>query len=363
MVPMGNTFEYIFPSIKGIQAGREYYISMCPLKIIPKIFLFNEEELRPDVRAQRSLNKARVPEIAHYILDNKDDYVFSALTASIDSEVRFEPVADNDETLGRLHVPMSAKFIINDGQHRRAAIEMALNEKPELGDETIAVVFFLDVGLERCQQMFADLNRYAVRPSKSIGVLYDYRDRLAMITKKVIFKSTVFQDIVEMEKTTLPQRSRKLFTLSAIYSANKVLLREWLEEHSDDDLVDNAIEFWDEVGKNMKDWEQVRNRKILSSQIRQDYIHSHGITLQALGYVGSYILNNNYNMKNTLKKLREIDWSRSNTEEWEGRAMVGGRVSKATYNVILTVNKIKEYLDLPLTPEEQKNEDLFKAKQ
>jgi len=358
---MGNTFEYIFPSIKGIQAGREYYISMCPLKIIPKIFLFNEEELRPDVRAQRSLNKARVPEIAHYMLDNKNDYVFSALTASIDSEVNFEPVMGHSETLGRLHVPMSAKFIINDGQHRRAAIEMALNEKPELGDETIAVVFFLDVGLDRCQQMFADLNRYAVRPSKSIGVLYDYRDRLAMVTKKVIFKSSVFQDIVEMERTTLPQRSRKLFTLSAIYSANKVLLREWVGDLTDEELVDKAIVFWDEVGKNMKDWEQVRNRKILSGHIRQDYIHSHGITLQALGYVGSYLLNNNHNMKSTLKKLKNIDWRRSKTEEWEGRALVGGRVSKATYNVILTVNKIKEYLGLPLTPEEQKNEDIFQA--
>jgi len=359
---MGNTFEYIFPSIKGIQAGREYYISMCPLKLIPKIFLFNEEELRPEVRAQRNLNKARIPEMAHYILDNKDDYVFSALTASIDSEVKFEPVSSSEDSIGKIHVPMSAKFIINDGQHRRAAIEMALNERPELGDETIAVVFFLDIGLDRCQQMFADLNRYAIRPSKSIGVLYDYRDRLAIISKKVIFKSEVFQDIVEMERSTLPQRSRKLFTLSAIYSANKVLLREWIDEKNDDQLIDMAINYWNEVGKNMKDWQLVREKKITSGQIRQDYIHAHGIILQAFGYVGSYLLNNNHNLKTTLKKLKDIDWRRSNTKEWEGRALVGGRVSKARYNVILTVNNIKKHLELPLTPEEQKNEDIVQSK-
>ena len=69
---------------------------------------------------------------------------------------------------------MSAKFVINDGQHRRAGIEAALRENPELGDETIAVVFFLDVGLRRCQQMFADLNRYAVRPTTSLSILYDH---------------------------------------------------------------------------------------------------------------------------------------------------------------------------------------------
>ena len=56
---------------------------------------------------------------------------------------------------GKLTVPMTARFIVNDGQHRRAAIEEALKERPELGDETISVVFFLDVGLRRSQQMFA----------------------------------------------------------------------------------------------------------------------------------------------------------------------------------------------------------------
>ena len=68
---------------------------------------------------------------------------------------------------------MKARFVINDGQHRRAAIEAALRENPDLGDETIAVVFFLDVGLKRCQQMFADLNRYAIRPTTSLSILYD----------------------------------------------------------------------------------------------------------------------------------------------------------------------------------------------
>ena len=42
-------------------------------------------------------------------------------------------------------------------------------------------MFFLDVGLRRCQQMFADLNRNAIRPSKSLGVLYDHRDDIAQI--------------------------------------------------------------------------------------------------------------------------------------------------------------------------------------
>ncbi|MFV1965747.1 MAG: DNA sulfur modification protein DndB [Pirellulaceae bacterium] len=171
-------FEYVFPSIRGVQAGREYYISMCPLRLIPRIFLFDEEELKPELRAQRTLNKQRVPEIARYITQNPRNYTFSSLTASIDGKVKFEPLGPDEggRNIGRLHVPMNARFVINDGQHRRAAIEAALHENPDLGDETISVVFFLDVGLRRCQQMFADLNRYAIRPTTSLGLLYDHRD-------------------------------------------------------------------------------------------------------------------------------------------------------------------------------------------
>jgi len=65
---MDPNFEYIFPAIRGVQAGREYYVSMCPLRLIPKIFLFDDEELVPEIRAQRILNKSRVPEMSKYIV-------------------------------------------------------------------------------------------------------------------------------------------------------------------------------------------------------------------------------------------------------------------------------------------------------
>ena len=67
---------------------------MCPLRLIPQVFLFDEEELKPEMRAQRTLNKARVPEMARYIVENPDSYVFSALTASVNAEVRFEPLGE-----------------------------------------------------------------------------------------------------------------------------------------------------------------------------------------------------------------------------------------------------------------------------
>jgi DNA sulfur modification protein DndB len=358
---MDPSFAYTFPAIRGVQARHDYYVSMCPLRLIPKIFLFNEEELTPEIRAQRVLNKSRIPEMATYITDQRDSYVFSAITASVDAEVTFEPLQPQGEgaNIGLLHIPMTASFIINDGQHRRAAIEMALRENPDLGDESIAVVFFHDLGLERCQQMFADLNRYAVRPSRSLGVLYDHRDERAEVTRNVVAGSLVFRNFIEMERSTLALRSRRLFTFSSVHTATCALLNN-LDDRPVEERVAMAIDYWEAVSKHMPEWSLVRDGRMLASEVRQDFIHSHGVVLHALGRVGNSLLHHEPKVwKKQLAKLKGINWARSNSALWHGRAIIHGRVSKSNTNVTLTGNAIKKHLEVELTPEEQRVEDAY----
>lgn len=360
---MRSDFGYVFPAIRGIQAGREFYVSQCPLRLIPRLFSFDDSELPVEIRAQRTLNRQRVPEMADYILRNRDSYTFSALTASIDADVRFESIGGEDEVnrIGQLHVPMSARFIINDGQHRRAAIEAALAEDPTLGDETIAVVFFLDLGLHRSQQMFADLNRYAVKPSSSIGVLYDHRDPLAGVTRAVISQVPLLRDVVEFEKTTLAVRSRKLFTLSAIFIATRALLLG--HELDDERQVATACAYWAGIAHGFPEWELVHLRKLSAGELREDFIHSHGIVLHALAVVGNSLLGQpNTNWSAIGDRLGEINWRRDNAALWEGRAMLGGRIQKSSQNVVLTANAIKIHLGIPLTPDEQRTEDAFQRR-
>ena len=344
-----------FPVIRGLQARREYYVAMWSLRMLRQISIFDEDELPPELRAQRTLNRSRIPEIAGYIIDNPDDYVFSALTVSIDSDVVFEPLPGQDK-LGLLRVPMEARFIINDGQHRRAAISEALEQRPELGHETIAVVFFLDIGLERCQQMFADLNRHAIRPSRSLGLLYDHRNDKAQLAKLVIMKSDVFRDIVDMEKSSLAKRSRKLFTLSAFHNACADLIHGLATGDLSSD-ADLARTYWEAVADHFPAWHQVLANRLPASEVREGYIHSHGIALQALGLAGNALLKQHpEDWRDRLTGLERIDWSRNNAELWEGRALIGGKVSKVTTNVILTTNVIKQALALPLDDEQQKVE-------
>lgn len=338
---------------------------MCPLKLIPKVFLYDEDEIPAEMRAQRLLNRARIPEIAQYIVENPREYVFSAITASIDSEVRFWPFEKSgpNSNVGRLVVPMTARFVINDGQHRRAGIEEALKERPELGDETISVVFFVDTGLQRSQQMFADLNKHAIRPTKSLGILYDHRDPLSQLARNLALTVPAFKGLTEMEKTTISNRSIKLFTLSGLYQGTRALLNKPKRGRVTSQEEGLAIEYWTEVSKHIPEWQLAQERKVSAAELRRDSIHAHGIALHTLGILGAALIAvEPKRWKERLKALSKVDWSRSNTKLWEGRAMVGGRVSKAHNNVILTAAALKRVLDLQLSPEEQGVEAHFKKR-
>ena len=266
---MKKNIEFSFPAIRGIQAGKEYYIAMCPIHTIPKMFnLNNSQNISPELRAQRLINKKRIPAIKRYILNNPDTYVFSSLTASIDGDTEFIPLT-NDKTLqmGTLNIAENSQFVINDGQHRKAAIVSALEEKKALGYESISIVFFLDSGLKKSQQMFADLNRYAAKPSTSLNILYDYRDPIAMIVKEFAITSPFYCGLIEMERSSLSSRSKQLFTLSAIYSTTVELLKDFDSDVINKKQKEFVVSFWEDLALQFKEWQEVKKNKVTDGEI------------------------------------------------------------------------------------------------
>lgn len=350
-----------FPAVRGEQAGRPFFIAMCPLRAVPRLFVFDEEEVPAELRAQRTLNRNRIPEIARYLLAHKKSYVLSALTASVDARVRFTPLTtDESQTLGLLEIPMNARILINDGQHRRAAIEEAIRGNPGLGTDNIPVLFFSDEGLKRSQQMFADLNKFAIRPSNSLSTLYDHRDAGSELARYLASECRAFKGLTEMEKSTISNRSPTLFTLSSIKHSSRALLQKRLKDDISSGEKMIAKEFWDAVSDHIPDWAKAQRREVSTAALRQDAIHAHGLALQAFAQMGAALLAENpRNWKSQLKAIEKIDWSRNNTALWDGRALVHGRISKAAANVRLTANYLKLTVGLKLSDEDLRAEDVF----
>ncbi|WP_347861062.1 DNA sulfur modification protein DndB [Salimicrobium sp. PL1-032A] len=362
---MDSAFSYNFPALRGTQAGKEYFVIMCPLRLIPKIFLFNEEEIPAQYRAQRILNKNRIPEITNYMLDNSDDYVFSSLTASIDGELEFIPFSEEQtwKDIGRLQISLDSRFLINDGQHRRAAIEEALKISPELGDETISVVFFKDEGLQNSQQIFSDLNRHAVNTTTSIGILYDHRDQLSILTKEIVANNELLSRYTDSERVNLSKNSPKLVALNHVFNTNLKLLDKTKGESVDQTEEKIVKEFWPTLCNSIPEWKMIINKDITPRELRANYIVGHGVFLEAAGIVGKAAVDYDFDQwKAYIEKFESINWSRTNSKDWEGRAFTSnGRIQKNNLTIRLTANKIKQKVGLPLTSQDEKAEQKMKA--
>lgn len=347
-------FSYSFPAVKGVQANRNYYITMVPLKLLPKIFTTNDESLLPEFRAQRKINEFRIPEIKKYILNNRDNYVFSALSASIDGVFEFVPI-HND--IGVLNIDLDSVFLINDGQHRKAAIEAAMSEDRSLLNETISIVIFEDLGLKRSQQMFTDLNKHAVRTSNSLSTLYDSRDEIAVATKDIIASVPFFNRYTDKERDILGKNSSSLFTLYMIYKANQRILHK--NACNDSDLL-FLKKYWSWIAQNIIEWQEVLEKTMTKKALKENYIVSLGITISALGKLGRYFFDNKALKIDDYKdSFRKIDWLRRNPD-WEGRVVLkSGKILSSDEAINLTYIKIKQLIHLPLTPEESVKERSF----
>ncbi len=357
-----------FPAMQATIGKRQYYATTMALSEIPRFFKFNDwAQFEPQQRAQRVLNVVRVPEITKYILDNDDGYIFSSITASYNCPVTFTP-SGQDERVGTIEMDLEEmEFIINDGQHRCAAIVAALKVKPELGKERISVLLFPTEDLERLQQMFSDLNRFVHKTSKSLDILYDHRDNLSTLTMMIADQVPVFQDMVDMEKMSIPLRSPKLLTLSALYDADSELLGSTVE-HPESKLfqekVTKAIAYWTEVAKAIPDWQAVKDGRLAAQALRQEKINTHAIVLRALGGVGNALFSQypgdwhkNDDWRMCLRGLKVIDWRKSVDGRvnplWDNVCISAGSVVSNRQARAATLAVLKRELGLPLSSQER----------
>ena len=317
------------PATRGRMGNTNYYTATLPFGAVVKLFTFDPDqmlELTPENRSQRALNSKRIPEIASYVLDH-EDYIFSAITVSVDSdEVDFDPV-DQGADIGELILPLEAKYVINDGQHRVAGISEALRRDSALAEDTISVVVLPDGGLERSQQIFSDLNRTVHKTSKSLDILFDHRLPINRVTMACVEEVPLFKDRIDKERVSLSVRSARFATLSGLQQANVQLLGnlpEKLPETEVEDMRSLAIDFWIRLTDLVVPWRGILEGDTKPQHARQVYVSSYALSLWALGFAGGAARaahdDPSTSWTEILDGLAEIDWRKTN-RDWQGICM------------------------------------------
>ena len=322
------------PATRGRMGTTKYYTATLPFGAVVKLFTFDPDEmleLTPENRSQRALNSKRIPEIASYVLEH-EDYIFSAITVSVDSDdVDFESVEPGAD-IGELVLPLEAKYVINDGQHRVAGISEALRRDSALATDTISVVVLPDGGLERSQQIFSDLNRTVHKTSKSLDILFDHRLPINRITMACVEEVPLFKDRIDKERVSLSVRSGRFATLSGLQQANVQLLgnpSERLLEQEVEDMKSLAVDFWTRLTDLVVPWRGILEGEVKPQHARQVYVSSYALSLWALGFAGGAVRAGHDDLTGSwiemLDGLTEIDWRKTNSD-WQGICMAENEV-------------------------------------
>ena len=133
----------------------------------------------------------------------------------------------------------------------------------------------------------------------------------------------VFRDLTDKDSMSLKAKSTKLFTLAALYDAN----RELLKGREDENIITNAEmlnKYWSVVAQNMPDWSSVLSHHKEAGELRAEKIASHSTVLRALGGLGLELMKDDH-WRERLASLQGIDWSKKNPD-WENICIVANSV-------------------------------------
>jgi DNA sulfur modification protein DndB len=371
-----------YGAARGSMGGLNFYVTTMKLGELARNVGYTERDVGggasspPDLLRQRKLNLTRVrQEMKPYLLDNPDHF-FSALLVEVvqpgepTHEITFVPQGDSDD-VGIVRFDGTEKLQALDGQHRLKAIQLALEEQPELAKESIAVVFVPHRGIERSQQLFSDLNRYAKTPSKTISILFEHREFEANAAKAWASSSIAFRDgRTNMESNSLVAKSRHVITLSVLYECVKDLIgrdyakRIWADQsqlQQDADRTGRELATWyDElVIPNLPDLTDVIAGRLKPVELRGRYLYSHSIGWRTIAKTVRRAKEQRRNWKDLVEQgLKQVDWSLANPE-WEGSALVAGTVANRRQNIERAATLLA--LKLGLDVGDSEKDDLLRA--
>ena len=172
--------------------------------------------------------------------------------------------------------------------------------------------------------------------------------------------TTFLNAYTDKEKDILGKYSSNLFTLNTFYTANKYIFPAGdIQNQKRDEAF--LRRFWDAVVENMVQWNELQTKEISKVDLRENYIATQGIVIQALGRVGRYFFEHpESSIEEKLEGLRNINWKR-NAKQWQSRAIrENGRIITNKHAAILIANTIKEAIGIPLSDDEKSAEEIFK---
>ncbi len=339
--------EIIVNAIKGKDSNGVFYVAVVKAKYLSDLFR--------DVLKRTDINQANLTKIERAMRSNELRFGTSAISAITTSKLQFQQSARSQ--LGTLTIPSDSVIHVVNGLDACCATIRHVSQNNDFANSQVAVRFGIDA-TRKVEAHFAALLSVGELGSKAERIQNTRDDPIASVTLHVVSSVKYFAGRIEQVKTTISNRSTKLFTVSSLYEANRELLAVRHEETvpSSSSL---CTEFWNAIGECLAEWNGVRDGSLQPASFRATYITSQGLMLRAFATLGRGLIQQRpATWQQSLKRLEKIDFARDNPV-WTGRAIINGRVSKSLRAITLTSNYLKLHFGLKLSSEEQAIEQTF----
>ena len=276
---MKNPNELVIPALRAHMGDWIYYVTFLRMdQIADQIHIAQEihsSKVLKDMIQRQITNRAS--QISDYLLKQPQRFFNSLIVGvyggspdwyelAIGKNLRFDaPVlpSELEGVLGILRLDGTQILFAVDGQHRVEGIKQALKKNDELKQEEVSVIFVAhqndSSGMERTRRLFTTLNRYAKPVSKSEIVALDEDDIIAITTRELVEKYSLFQEKISLSKTKAiaVKDNRNFTTIITLYDVLEILFRRkrgWSEfkrhRREDDTIAEfnrNSAHFWDRM--------------------------------------------------------------------------------------------------------------------
>lgn len=168
--------------------------------------------------------------IAKYIVENYEKaYIIPPLSLNIQHRVHlYIPDYPSDFIPGYLVIPGSATLAITDGQHRRTAILLAMDQMDEatatkFASDAVAIMITCETDLNQIHQDFADCSKTKSLPPSLLAV-YDRRNPANRLVSDLERSCPLFKGRIDPTSKTLSKKTTFLFLANQLRQLVKELL-------------------------------------------------------------------------------------------------------------------------------------------
>lgn len=228
------------PAIRSKIGDWTFYISTLSFNQVAQFVSSIDDELHKSESLkeliQRSITNNYLS-IKDYII-NQPELFFNSLVLAVYNDypdwTSVEIKFDDFEThkIGLLNFPGKHKIFPLDGQHRVEGIKAAIKENPELGEQSIGVIFVGhkndELGMRRSRRLFSTLNRYAKPVTMDDIIALDEDDSVAIITRNLLEEFELFEGnrVTKSKNKSIQDNDKDSFTsIITLYQCNRELLK------------------------------------------------------------------------------------------------------------------------------------------